>query len=271
MKKALKFVLANIDTLVAILVSILATIFGVFGGNQILLLAGISATLAILAAGLIRDRLNREALGEQIAELKRSLPDRPSALTFFTITSNVNARFQQATLIDLCGVTLTNTINKQFPILRERIEAGAKVRILLVDPTSQAIEMSAQRSTNPKDTEYYRRRLESSFSDLTYLYKFIEDIKLDKKASKVGSLSVRLLSYAPSFGMTNIDAKKKNGIVYVEVFPHKFGFKTHPSFELTLENDQAWYDYFVEQFEQMWDTAQPWDSKSFMQKIPFES
>ncbi len=170
MKKIWKFILANIDTLVAIVVSILAAAVGMFGGNQSFLLAGIAATLAILAIGLIRDRQNREILGEQIAELRRYLPDQPSAMAFFRTTPDLGSYFRLAMQIDLCGVTLTNTINKHFPLLRERLEAGAKLRFLLIDSSSHAAEMSAQRSENPKDIEYHQRRLESALTDLAYLH-----------------------------------------------------------------------------------------------------
>jgi hypothetical protein len=271
MKKIWKFVLANIDTIVAILVSILAAAVGVFGGNQSLLLAGIAATLAILAVGLIRDRQNREILGEQIAELRRSLPNRPSAMAFFRTIPDLGAYFKQATQIDLCGVTLTSTINKNFPLLRERLEAGAKLRFLLIDPSSCAIEMSAQRSDNPIDFEYYQRRVESALTDLTYLHKYYEDVNRNRKGlSKLGSMSVRLISYAPSFGMVNLDTRKKQGIVFVEVYSHKYGYNTPPTFHLTPEDDKDWYFYFVEQYKQMWEAAKPWDPGTYLQKIPFE-
>ena len=64
--------------------------------------------------------------------------------------------------------------------------------------------------------------------------------------------------------------KSEQGIVRVEMYPHKFGFKTPPAFMLTLENDKEWYDYFVEQYEQMWNTSKPWDPTLYLQKIPFD-
>jgi len=271
MKRIWKFFLANIDTLIAILISILAAAVGVFGGNQSFLLAGIAATLAILAVGLIRDRQNREILGEQISELRGNLPDRPSAKAFFRTIPDLGAYFKQATQIDLCGVTLTSTINKNFPMLRERLEAGARIRILLIDPTSHAIEMSAQRSDNPIDFEYYRRRLEGAFTDLAYLHKHYEDVRQTlKNPSKLGSLSVRLISYAPSFGITSLDFKKKEGIIFIEIYPHKFGYNTPPTFHLMHEQDKEWYTYFGDQFEQMWAAAKPWEAGLYLQKIPFE-
>jgi hypothetical protein len=269
MVKTWKFILMNVDTITAIAISIIATAIGMFGGNQSFLLAGISATLAILALGLIRDRSHREILGEQISELKRSLPDRPSALSFFRTRPDFLSNLQTASRIDLCGVTLTNTINMQFPIIRERLESGVNMRVLLIEPDSQAIEMSAQRSINPKDKEYYRRRLESSLSDLAYLYKLNEEMKIIRKRTrKAGTLAVRYLSYAPSFGMTSLNSDKKEAVMYVEIFPHKLGYKTAPKFELTASNDKKWHSYFLEQFDQMWDAAKPWEPKAILDKIP---
>ena len=273
MKNAWEFFLNNYDAVIAIIVGLVAAYFSIFGSNenQSLLLGAISATLATLSYSLIRDRKNREILSEQIAELGRSLPDRPSALAFFRPVGDFDLRVQNAVQVDFCGVTLTNTISTRFTILRDRLQNGAKLRFLIIDPESQAIDMSAQRSVNPKDTIYYQRRLESTFADLTYLYKFNEDLKgSKKKATEIGNISVRMLSYAPSFGIISLDAKSKQGIVRVELYPHKFGFKTPPSFMLTPENDKEWYSYFIEQFEQMWKTSRPWDPTNYVQKIPFD-
>lgn len=269
--KIWKFIIANLDTGVALLVSAVATTFGIVQKNQDLLLAGVAITLTFLAISLIRDRLNRETLNEQIGELRRSLPNRPSAVSFFRPVGDFDSGIKSAMNIDLCGVTLTNTISTRFAILRDRLQSGAKLRFLIVDPESEAINMSAYRSINPKDTMYYQRRLESTFADLTYLYKFNEDLKkIKKKGGNAGEVSVKMLSYAPSFGITSVDPNSKQGIVRVEIYPHKFGFKTPPSFMLTLENDKEWYSYFIEQFEQMWKTSEPWDPSTYVQKIPFD-
>ena len=268
MKKIWKFILTNSDTLIAILVSLIATIIGMFGGNQFFLLSGIAATLAILSLSLIRDRINREALSEQISDLKRHLPDHPSALAFFRKTPDLSLFIKQATQIDLCGVTLTDTIHGQSAMLSKHLENGGKLRILLIDPTSQAIEMSAQRSVSAKDTGYYHRRLESALYDIAYLIKFTQDRKESgARNAKPENISIRLLSYAPSFGMISFNAKKKNSAIFVEVYPHKYGFQLSPTFELTLDNDGDWYHYFVDQFEVMWKAASNWDPTPYLQKI----
>jgi hypothetical protein len=71
--------------------------------------------------------------------------------------------------------------------------------------------------------------------------------------------------------MISFDTKKKNGIIFVEVYPHKYGFQLSPTFELTLENDEDWYHYFTDQFEEMWKTATIWDPTPYLQKISFDT
>jgi hypothetical protein len=72
---------------------------------------------------------------------------------------------------------------------------------------------------------------------------------------------VRLLSYAPSFGMYSFDANRTTGIVFVEVFTHKSGFRSPPSFDLTFQRDGEWYKFFTTQFEEMWRDSKDWSPK----------
>jgi hypothetical protein len=270
MKKTIESFVTYGESIIAIALSFIAAIIGIFGGETTYLFAAVATALGFLSFGIIRDRKSRIELEEQISNLRRSFPDRPSAFTFFRKPPDIATFIQKANQIDLCGVTLTNTVHRQFPMLRERLESGGKLRLLLIDPSSDAIEMSSQRSTSPKDTEYYRRRLESALSDITYLVKYKNDQKkIRGRSRKLGSISVRFMSYAPSFGIISFDPRKKNSTVFVEIYPHKYGFKVPPTFDLTKENDGPWYDYFVDQFEQMWDSAIEWDSEAYLQKIPF--
>ncbi len=271
MKKILSFCGSNLDTLIALVISIAAAIYGIFSSNELPLLAGIAAALGILCFGLIRDRINREALAKQIGELKMSLPDRPSAMAFFRQMKDFDNQMKNAFKIDLCGVSLTGTISSQFATLRSKIEAGAEIRVLVIDPRTHAIEMTAERSMNPKDTMYYRKRLDSTLSQLTYLCKFADEMKQNsKKGSKLGSLTVKMLSYAPSFAIISLDSCEKSGVIQIEIFPHKYGFKARPTFVLTAENDEDWYTYFAEQFEQMWQAATLWDPTPYIKEISFE-
>ena len=228
------------------------------------LLTAVLAVLALLATSEIIERYRRlsnieKTVTRSLSFLENRFIEHPSATAFFTKHPSFDAYVQSANQIDLCGVTLTSTVNKQFGNLRERLLAGASVRVMLADPDSLAMQMSAERSTQAVDADYYRVRVEATLRELVILYKGWEEAKkIDPEASKRGSLAVRLLSYSPSFGIVSFNAMHENGAAFVEIYPHRFGYKSPPMFDLTPQRDGEWYKYFTNQFEEMWKAAKEW-------------
>lgn len=226
------------------------------------LLTAVLAVLALLATSEIVERYRRlnsiQASSRRILSLLEGrFTDRPSALAFFRKLPSLDSYITAANQIDLCGVSLTATINKQFGSLRERLKEGANIRVLIADPNSLALKMSATRSGSPEDTEYFRKRVEATFNDLEYVYKSWLEYQQLGGPGKKGSLLVRLIAFSPSFGILSFDANRSNGIVFVELYPH-YRYGTQPTFDLTFQRDGEWYKHFVEQFEQMWIDAKPW-------------
>lgn len=254
------------------IVSILAIVFALVGVNyaeqawQSILLNLATELLGVALVFFLVNRLflvDEWNISERIDKLVQHLEiSRPSAKDFFQKWPDLDPFVRRSNQIDLCGVTLTSTLNKQFGNLRERLQAGAEIRILVIDPDSVAPKMSAERSTSPEDTDYYLVRLDATLREIEYLFRRWEDSKtLEGDSSRAGSLCVRLLSYSPSFGIISLDANQDNGVAFVEVYPHKFGHKSPPTFELTPKRDGSWYKYFVDQLDQMWDVAKPWQPR----------
>jgi len=235
------------------------------------LLTAILGVLGLLATSEIVERYRRlnsiqKSIKRGLSLLESRFTDRPSAIAFFEQPQRIDAYIQSANQIDLCGVTLTTTVNKLFGNIRERLGQGAKIRLLVIDPDSLAAQMSAQRSTGTDDVDYYLTRLRATLKDIKYLQEGWTETGVQKGGSKEkGGLSVRLLSYAPSYGIASLDAGGSNGIVFVEVYPHK-AYKVQPAFNLTPHRDGEWYKFFVDQFEQMWNDAKPWRPKNISGK-----
>jgi hypothetical protein len=198
-------------------------------------------------------------LSERVKNLLTRLEEGSSARDFFEKPQAIDTYIRSAYQIDLCGVTLTSAINKQLSNIRDRIKDGADVRVLVVNPLSLGLEMSTFRSENTDDFDYYKQKLETTFNDLEYLHKIWQDFKSqygDK--SKIGNFSVRLLSYAPSFSIFSFNANRSNGVLLTEIFPHHAGYGAPPTFSLKPERDGEWYQYYINQFEEMWKAATPW-------------
>ncbi|MDQ2996307.1 MAG: hypothetical protein M3R61_04535 [Chloroflexota bacterium] len=230
------------------------------------LLTAILGVLALLATSEVIERYRRinsiqRSSSRILSLLESRFTDRPSAMAFFQKPPNPEPYVQRSSQIDLCGVTLTSAINKQFSNLRERLKEGASIRILVADPDSLALTMSASRSESPEDIGYYGKRLEATFNDIKYLHESWKELQQLDNTPKKGSFSVRLLSYAPSFGVSSFDANRATGIVFVELFTHKSGFRSPPTFDLTAQRDGEWYKFFTTQFEEMWQSAKEWSPK----------
>lgn len=196
-------------------------------------------------------------LSDQVAELVQKLKN-PSARDFFKKPPSpleLQAYIQDAKKIDMCGVTLTSTLNRNFSDLRQRLFDGADLRIMICSPSPETLQGAARRSESGS-IAYYQKRLESSLDDIEYLYKNWQDLK--KTGNAVGNLSVGFLPYTPSFGLIGSQSVNNNRVLIVEMYPHHKGYDKPPNFFLTPENDGYWFDYFQSQFEEMWKKTTPW-------------
>lgn len=232
-------------------------------------LLGVAALFFLVQRFFLADEWG---LSDRIEQLVRrlELAERPSAEEFFTKLPDLDPHIRYASQIDMCGVTLTSAINKHYGIIRERLQKGATVRLLIVDPDSRALEMSALRSESP-DADYYGKRLEATFNDLHSLCRSLQYFRQGQQTAPLtGTIEVRLLPFAPSFGIYKFSNDQDNGTVLVEIFPHKSGFVSVPAFALVPERDGKWYSYFVDQFEDMWQSANPWDPNASAKAQDFE-
>ena len=199
-------------------------------------------------------------LTDRIDQLVRrlELAQRPSAQDFFVSNPDFEKHLRIAKTVRLCGVTLTGTINRHFGLLRDRLYQGATVQVMLADPDTLALKMSALRSERPDDIEYYSKRLDSAFIDLGFLYDYCQRRAASSAAAPI-PLAIRMLPYAPSFGIWQFEKLDGSTIAFVELYTHGTGYISPPIFEITPERDRVWYDYFVEQFSYMWERAAPWN------------
>lgn len=195
-------------------------------------------------------------LSDQVTELVQKLKN-PSARDFFKKPLSpleLQVYIQDAKKIDMCGVTLTATINQNFSDLRQRLFNGADIRIMIC--SVDALQGAAKRSESGS-VAFYQKRFESSLNDIEYFYKVLQDYKKTNK-NKAGNLYVGFLDYTPSFGLIGYQSINNNRTIIVEMYPHHTGYDVPPIFFLTPENDRVWFDYFQTQFEEMWKKTTPW-------------
>lgn len=245
MKKFGTFILSNLDTLLAIAISMVAAIFGVFGGNVSFLISAIAGTLGLLAYGLIKDRIARENLLRQLQQLnnKTSVSD---ILKDRNAYVPLNETLDAAKHICLVGPSLINLFShwKGYFYFTKLNEHGATIHAITLDPDCSAIESTAKCMNEPVDN----LRLEIKNALLS-----VESMLRDEYGVKKGVIELRLMQSNPNYSMVLIDPDKPNGRMFVEFIGYHSRLHTRPHIELTRQRDKEWFDYFFSQYLALWD------------------
>jgi hypothetical protein len=148
----------------------------------------------------------------------------------------------------LWGITFTRTI----PLIRDDIEygieRGLRIRVLLMKPSSPAVNMAEFRSKGSNANEL-NLTLSSNLSRLLSLSK--KDVP--------GKLEIRYANYLPPHTIICCDPHLPDGHMFVRLSSFRVANRSRPTFELTNVNDKYWFNFFVEQFEAVWRDAEPID------------
>jgi hypothetical protein len=211
-------------------------------------------TLVILAGLATTQLLDRFRIMRNIDVKLDRLIDRSQgfggATSFFSERiPHLEQRFRRAKSIAINGMTLSTTSDKLWGTFRQRLEDGAEIRLLLIDPKHPALQISAIRFHKHQDPQRVGREIAHTLDNL-------ETLMVNTK----GSFQVRLLPYVPPYGIWVIDAGTPHAEIWVELYT--FRDEPEPSFQLLPNRDGIWFAFFEQQFETMWNASRDWKPDS---------
>lgn len=253
MRNIFRWSIENFDTFLAIILCIIAGIFGTFGILQNALLPAAAGVLSLISISIIRDRKNRDSLNNEVLKLKETLEEslrKPSADQFFVLTEFDSQLIQKAKEeIWLLQETGARIVEENYKYLEEFINKGGKVAIVITGESKKIDEMIAFRNHILSASALASRRAIAK-----------EKIKLLSKAvsGASGSLEVREILYPIDINMILIDPESKvisrrEGLVRMVGFKNYFEDKL--DFNITFKNEQETYRHFVQQYKEMWDQS----------------
>jgi hypothetical protein len=211
----------------------------------------ILAVLGLIAVSGLWDRNRRMDRIEKLSEESRNLTVRYlggkiHADDFFQAEHEIpNSVLASANNIFFVGVTLSGTATEYASILRQRLVSGAKIRIVIVEPTDAVLEDLKLRSWAKVEPTYYPDRLRSVESQFEYIV---------QESTGKGKLELGHLPFHPSFGLVMVDPDQPHGVCYVTIYPHKLT-GPRPSFEVRASDDPMWYNFFRKQFDILWSSC----------------
>lgn len=218
--------------------------------NNPLLWSGVISILIIMAIGNLRDRRRRfqkihQAVDKTLQEiLGNKIVATMKADDFFKYgVEKIQNNLLSATTIDLVGITLSTTVGTTLGLIKDRLKANGKIRIIILDSNSDdALEQLVKRSWSKRaEKEKYKAIIENTFD-------LLEEVSNEPGVK--GSFEIGFLPFIPSIGMTLVDSKKDNGAGIVEIY-HQLK-KASPSFYFNKHDEPNTFDFYCEQFNLMW-------------------
>ena len=214
----------------------------------------ILAVLGLIAVSGIWDRNRRLGRVERLTRESRDLMARQLNRTvlagdFFIAGPRLPSDvFATADHVCLAGMTLRRTLRDHMEILRQRLRAGADVRIIILEPEDETVLNEATRrshgNTTPND---WRARLYTVQTDIRIIGEVLD-------GDGRGQLTVGYLPYMPSFGFKMIDPAEAHAYCQIELYQHRSA-AANPTFDLRRADDADWFTFFQAQYEILWQSC----------------
>lgn len=229
----------NLDLYLLAFVGLVFTVLGITGISDVKTLASaVLALLAILAFSQIKSRKLTQRINHARAGAVALRPDFPPDLI---------DRRAGASDILLIGLTMTRTVQGMRTDLPAILKTGGRVRVLVLDPTSETLMVTADRHrSHSQGVEQLRTRIRATLDDLTAL-----------RERHGGRLEIRVLSSIPSAGYNCVDVGKPNGIVCVQHYEFHPEGEAGPIMVLS-KGDAPWYRHFGDEAERLWESGAEW-------------
>jgi hypothetical protein len=167
---------------------------------------------------------------------------RPAFIAEFGLA--LSGALETAQTVLITGITRNTFLTSQFNELESRLRDGQTMRFLLVDPSSSAVDIAAERYYAHRSGDTARERIRASLRLLGELKKLTG-----------GDMSVRLTDYPLTTGLIVVNPGHVNAAVFVEYYTYQA--RGEPKFVMRPEDGYG-YDTFLNEGELLWEGAKPY-------------
>ena len=194
-----------LDLYILAVAALTFTILGFVGIAGTKVLASVTlALLALLAYSQIRSR-------RHVADIAAGQRSDPLSIFQTAFPGELETRRGSASSLLLIGMTMTRTVQGgSLTVLRQVLRSGGKIRVLLIDPTDDALMRAAsEHSQRGYTADRFKRRVEST----------LEELAIVQDATN-GDLEIRVAPFVPHMGINAIDVGNPNGLIVLQHHEH---------------------------------------------------
>lgn len=159
------------------------------------------------------------------------------------------AVISEAKEIIVIGITLNRFVVTFYSHLEEKVRSGQKVKVLLVEPNSEAIRLIPQRVYRPTSEKLLSRKIMDSIELLHSLKTAAPDL-----------VEVRTLDFPIPFGCVASNIDLQNSSILIEYYSYKTPTDT-PCVLLSKKKEPHWHSVYRTQVLNLWDAGKTWTAR----------
>lgn len=236
----------NIESYIVIMIAVVVAIIDIFNLSEPSWVAEATlAVLSLLAYSNIQSSRTTEELQESLKAIRGGHHfEKNQKIDVLS----VHQRMESAKTIDWVAFTNQKTINMYRTSLVKCLSKGGKIRILLINPYSDMAKTVAQNGYS------WMHDAERQYKEgVQYTIRFCDQLK---KEAANGSIEVRFLSVHPPYRITIYNRDyHEGGFVRIHLLkaPNTSEAATIGWYK---KDDIEWFQYFVGQYESLWNTSE---------------
>ncbi|WP_432891703.1 hypothetical protein ACQPYH_15310 [Kribbella sp. CA-245084] len=219
-----------------------AGVFTVLGIVSVVSISVLSAAILALLAALAFSQIRSRKLVDEIAKAQRNGSSVQLETTFRPELAHARTEANDVLLI---GMAMARTIQGSRDEFYRSLVRGARLRVLLIDPTDERIVAEAAKHRSPGRSALLAQRVRGTLDELVEL-----------KQSTGGNLEIRVAQFVPAIG---VNLLRGSGSATLAVQHAEFKPSGEPGPILHLSPaDGPWFTRYEQQAERMWTTGTPW-------------
>ncbi|MFB6720357.1 hypothetical protein ACFCV3_09370 [Kribbella sp. NPDC056345] len=150
-----------------------------------------------------------------------------------------------ATELFVTGVARNTLLVENYTEFERWLRRGCTIRMLLIEPSSAAVEVAAERYYAERSPASTRSRIEQSLRLLSEL-----------ATTTGGALEVRLTRHPIPLGVVAVDAALDRRTEYSALFVEYYTYQAEGEPKFVLQPGDPWFAQFLAEAEILWRTAQ---------------
>lgn len=235
----------HLDAYVAIILGLTIGVLGILGQLSFQILA--ACILLTLSFSVFGSLANRWALGNLEDRLQSMQPHRQLIRMPSLQDRSIGNDILGAKDIALSGISLFRLLNLYTTEIRETLEQGAKIRIILLDPDGAAVKMASLRSSAGTPNEVAIQRIRDTVGLLERL----------KESVPEAAIEIRILDFLAAYSLMILKPRdsSKNVYCHARILPFRTPSLRAPIINPDPNDDQLWAQFIFDQFEKMWEVS----------------